>query len=70
MATNPDSRRTLSGRLRSAGKSGSRLHVAADTRRWVSEWNKDPKPFVWAKTADETLATLAAYCQRVSGSGR
>jgi hypothetical protein len=29
-------------------------------------WNSDPKPFVWIKTADEILGTLAAYCQRIS----
>lgn len=25
-------------------------------RKWITGWNKDPKPFAWAKTADETLA--------------
>jgi len=24
-------------------------------RTWVSEWNKDPKPFMWTKTADQIL---------------
>ena len=42
----------------------------ADIRSWISEWNKDPKPFVWAKTADEILDSLAAYCRRTSDSGR
>ena len=27
-----------------------------------------PRPFVWAKTADEILETLAAYCERIIGS--
>jgi transposase len=40
-----------------------------DLRRWVSEWNKDPRPFVWTKAADQNLETLAAYCERVNGSG-
>ena len=31
---------------------------------------RHPKPFVWAKSADEILETLAAYCQRIIGSGR
>jgi hypothetical protein len=31
-------------------------------RRRISEWNKKPKPFVWAKTADEILDRHAAYC--------
>jgi DDE superfamily endonuclease len=28
-----------------------------------------PKPFVWHKTADEILDSLAAYCQRINDSG-
>ena len=36
---------------------------------WVDHWNDEPKPFVWHKTADEILDTLAAYCQRISDSG-
>lgn len=47
---------------RSAHRSVTDLE--ADIRKWISEWNRDPKPFVWAKTADEILETLAAYCQR------
>jgi len=35
-------------------------------RKWINEWNKNPKPFVWTKSADEILETLAAYCRRVS----
>jgi transposase len=38
-------------------------------RQWVATWNQDPRPFVWHKTADEILESLAAYCQRISGSG-
>jgi hypothetical protein len=42
----------------------------ADVRRWINEWNNNPKPFVWTKTADQILETLAAYCQRIDDSGR
>jgi transposase len=38
-------------------------------RQWVATWNENPRPFVWHKTADEILESLAAYCQRISGSG-
>jgi transposase len=38
-------------------------------RQWVAAWNQDPRPFVWHKTADEILDTLAAYCQRINASG-
>ncbi|MFY1673766.1 hypothetical protein ACN27G_28060 [Plantactinospora sp. WMMB334] len=29
-------------------------------------WNADPKPFVWVKTADEILDSLAVYCTRLN----
>jgi hypothetical protein len=32
---------------RSAHRSVTEL--GADIRTWVNEWNKNPKPFVWAK---------------------
>jgi hypothetical protein len=38
--------------------------------KWINEWNKDPKPFVWTKSADDILETLAEYCQRVIGPGQ
>jgi transposase len=31
--------------------------------------NEEPKPFVWTKTADEILASIARFCQRPSDSG-
>jgi len=52
---------------RSAHRSVTELE--ADVRTWVLEWNKNPRPFIWTKTADEILATLAAYCQRINDSG-
>jgi transposase len=52
---------------RSAHRSVTELET--DIRKWISEWNKDPKPFVWTKSADEILTTLAAYCERINASG-
>ncbi|MEV4163473.1 IS630 family transposase [Nonomuraea dietziae] len=39
-----------------------------DIRAWVTQWNEDPKPFVWVKAAEEILESLAAYCRRISGA--
>ena len=36
---------------------------------WIDTWNQDPRPFVWTKTADEILDTIAHYCQRINASG-
>jgi hypothetical protein len=38
-------------------------------RSYVKIYNEDPKPFIWHKTADEILASIANYCQRISDSG-
>ncbi|HEY8945630.1 MAG TPA: transposase, partial [Polyangiaceae bacterium] len=31
----------------------------SDIRDWNTTWNTDPKPYVWAKTTDQTLERLA-----------
>ena len=38
-------------------------------RSYLRTYNLDPKPFIWHKTADEILASVAAYAQRISDSG-
>jgi transposase len=38
-------------------------------RRYVEITNGHPKPFVWTKTADEILASVARFCHRISNSG-
>jgi transposase len=43
--------------------------LEADLRAWTATWNENPRPFVWRKTADEILESLAGYCQRISDSG-
>ena len=32
----------------------------ADIRTWIDTWNQNPKPFVWTKTADQILESIAA----------
>jgi transposase len=43
--------------------------LVASIRTWITTWNDDPKPYVWHKTADQILDSLAAYCQRINDSG-
>jgi transposase len=43
--------------------------LEADVQAWIEAWNANPKPFIWTKTADQILETIAAYCQRINGSG-
>ncbi|GAA1860043.1 IS630-like element ISMsm2 family transposase [Pseudonocardia ailaonensis] len=41
----------------------------ADVKAWINTWNDDPKPYVWTKTADEILDSVANYCKRITDSG-
>ncbi len=51
------------------GTHRSTRELVASIRTWIQRWNDDPQPFVWHKTADEILDSLASYCQRISDSG-
>ena len=43
--------------------------LTASIRTWITNWNDDPRPFVWHKSADEILDSIASYCQRINDSG-
>ena len=38
-------------------------------KRYLQINNLNPKPFVWTKTADQILDSLARFCQRTSRTG-
>jgi transposase len=40
----------------------------ADIRAWIETWNDNPRPFVWTKTADQILDSIARYCTRINES--
>jgi transposase len=44
--------------------------LEAAIREYLTITNETPKPFVWTKTADEILASVARFCQRISNSGQ
>ncbi len=52
---------------RSIHRSTRELELAI--ARYVEVTNQAPTPFVWTKTADEILASVARFCQRTSDSG-
>jgi transposase/transcriptional regulator with XRE-family HTH domain/DNA-binding CsgD family transcriptional regulator len=43
--------------------------LEADIRSWISEWNTNPKPFIWTKTAEQILESLARLLKRTTGAG-
>jgi transposase len=42
--------------------------LEADIRAWIADWNTHPRPFIWTKTAEEILESLARFCRRISGA--
>lgn len=43
--------------------------LEAAIKTYLALHNAAPKPFIWTKTADEILDSVARYCSRTSGSG-
>jgi transposase len=41
----------------------------ADIREWIKDWNDNPRPYVWTKTAEQILESIARYCTRINDSG-
>ncbi len=51
------------------GSHRSVRQLNADIRTWIETWNDNPRPFVWTKTADDILESIARYCKRINDSG-
>jgi transposase len=39
-----------------------------DIRAWIDTCNDNPRPFVWTKTAEQILDSIARYCVRINES--
>jgi transposase len=39
-----------------------------DIRSWIDTWNDNPRPYVWTKTTDQILESIARYCTRINDS--
>jgi transposase len=39
-----------------------------DIRAWINTRNDNPRPYVWTKTADQILESIARYCTRINDS--
>lgn len=51
------------------GAHRSTVELERAIRQYIDVRNSDPKPFVWTKSADDILASIERFCQRISGSG-
>jgi transposase len=47
----------------------STRELEAAIYRYIEHQNQSPKPFVWTKTADQILGSIARFCERTLDSG-
>ena len=60
---------TLTQKQIRRGTHRSTVELEQAIRSDLSIYNRDPKPFVWAKTADQILGSMKRFCMRTSNSG-
>jgi transposase len=58
----------LTTKLLKRGTHRSVRDLNADIRAWITTWNEDPRPYVWTKTAEQILDSIARYCDRINDS--
>ena len=51
------------------GTHRSTVELENAIRSYLALNNRDPKPFVWTKTADHILESIKRFCMRTSNSG-
>ena len=51
------------------GTHRSTIQLEKAIREYLVKYNKDPKPFIWTKCADDILASIKRFCLRISNSG-
>jgi len=60
---------TLTQKQIRRGTHRSTQELETAIRKYLDAYNQDPQPFVWTKTADEILESVARFCRRISNSG-
>ena len=58
----------LSNKKLKRGTHRSVRELNTDIRNWIETWNENPRPYVWTKTADQILESIARYCGRINDS--
>jgi transposase len=59
----------LSERQIKRGTHRSTIELERAIRQYLQTYNTQPKPFIWTKTADDILSSVARFCSRISNSG-
>lgn len=60
---------TLTEKQIRRGAHRSVRELVTSIKSYLAVTNQSPRPFVWTKTADDILASVARFCARTSGSG-
>ena len=48
----------LTTKLLKRGQHRSVRALNNDIRNWIEDWNENPRPYVWTKTADQILDSI------------
>jgi transposase len=56
----------LTNKLLRRGTHRSGRELNTDVRVWIDTWNHDPRPYIWTKTGDHILGSIATYCNRIN----
>ena len=59
----------LTEQLIRRGVHKSVVDLEHDVREWINNWNQDPRPFHWTKTAEDILQSLSKYIAKISDAG-
>jgi transposase len=60
---------TLTEKQIRRGSHFSTRELESTIMEYIRVSNRDPRPFIWTKSADEILASIARLCTRISNSG-
>jgi transposase len=60
---------TLTERQIRRGTHRSTIELERAIKAYLHTYNRDPRPFVWTKTADQILDSVKRFCMRTSNSG-
>jgi transposase len=60
---------TLTEKQIRRGSHRSTRELEEAIERYLNMHNRGPKPFIWTKSADEILHSVARFCQRINDSG-
>jgi hypothetical protein len=55
----------LTGKLIRRGAHTSVQALENGIKDWIATWNTNPRPFTWAKTAEEILSSPADYLAKL-----